>query len=60
MAISAEHRWKFAALYRKWWRLQILNEEILEWDENTQTWRKVFCYKKMITFSLLKHKQYIL
>ena len=37
MATNAEHRSKFAALHRQWWRLQI--SENLEWGEkiNKQT-----------------------
>ena len=33
MAISAEHRSKFGALHRPWWRLH-MSEKILEWDKN--------------------------
>ena len=33
MAMSVEHRSKFAALHRQWWRLHM--SEIIEWDEKT-------------------------
>ena len=33
---STEHRSKFAALRRQWWRLQ-MSEKFLEWDEKLQT-----------------------
>ena len=42
MAMSAEHRSKIAALYRKWWRLH-MSKKILEWDEKSkQTNKKVY------------------
>ena len=35
IAMSAEHRSKFAALYRQWWNLQWV--KILDWDDKLQT-----------------------
>ena len=36
MATSAEHRSKCAALHRQWWRLQMSEWKILEWNEKLQ------------------------
>ena len=37
MAMSAEHRSKFAAVHRQWRRLRVKN---LEWDENSKQTNK--------------------
>ena len=36
MAMSAQHRQKFAAFHRQWWRLH-MSAKILELDEKPQT-----------------------
>ena len=54
MAISAEHRYKFLALHRQWWRLQ-RSEKILRETKNSKTKKR----RQSIDFKRYKHAQQI-
>ena len=45
MALSGEHRSKFAALNLQWWRFQMIEWKILEWDEKLQKNKQTNCWK---------------
>ena len=51
MAISVEHRSKFAALYRQWWRLQ-MSQKLSSWMKNSQLTNKHIYEKLLVTLLL--------
>ena len=44
MAMSAEHRSKFAALHRQWWRLHVSETFSSEKKTKTNKQNKSFCH----------------
>ena len=56
MVISAEHRSKFAALHRQWWRLQI-SEQFLRGTQNPKTNKQT--NKQVIEMHTIAHLIFI-